>query len=81
MIFGNRFFFVLVVLIPTFCFGGDMDDYVKKSGRDVRETKAKLQNTSGIFGQNNYRGTIIRPALPTDQQPADPTPQDENAGD
>lgn len=80
MIFGNRFFFVLVVLIPTICLGGDMDEYVKKSGRDVRDTKAKLNTTSGIFGQNNYRGTVIRPAGPTDQQPADLAPQNEDAG-
>lgn len=79
---GRLCIFLLgVVLIPTFARAGDVEDYVQNSKQEVHNTKKKLQSTSGIFGQPNFRGTVIRPAQPSEESASDQSSEKENSGD
>ena len=77
-------FLISVVMVPTFSIAGDVDEYVRDSKQEVNNTKKKLQSTSGIFGQPNFRGTVIRPALPSDRSATDQveeSSEEENSGE
>lgn len=80
MIVRFSVFLLGVVMVPTFCFASDVDEYVKNSKQEVKNTKKKLQNTSGIFGQPSHRGTVIRPAEPSEQPKVDSS-DEENSGE
>jgi hypothetical protein len=63
-------FFTIFSFVLCRADASDIGEFLTNSKQEVAYTKKKLSSKDGLFGDFNYKGTLIREARPDERNPA-----------